>query len=408
MHPPYPNPVSYIMDFNPSYLLLLQIFISIILLYSLAKGIYRITFHPLHSFPGPTLASITNWHKFYYNWYLGGLHSQKIKEWHSRYGPIIRIAPNELHFSSPSAYRAIYTHPDLQKELEFYKFMTEDSLVGQVNVEYHKINRRLFAGYFSTNAIRAQGDVNGALWRKVNQLCDSLRLICGQGGGQTTMNIIHIARCFSYDVIREFVLEPSDTLSTTSPAFNPPFVVANANITKSIRFAQQFPVLVPVVRALPDAILQMVSQDLLAMKKERLVHLLHFFPLIASLTTSIELSNRSLSLPQHHSLHRQFTNPCFPKAPHQHPPSRCRALRFPHGRHRNPRSGNCICCLSTCAEPDCRFSLARRTAILLLLSNRRDADPSTIGETEIFVRSSERSSPSGQSHPRAFTESHTS
>ncbi|PMD33167.1 cytochrome P450 [Hyaloscypha variabilis F] len=258
------------MEFQTSYLSVLGILVSITLLYSLAKGIYRIAFHPLHSFPGPTMASITNWHRFYYNWYLGGLHSQKIKEWHTRCGPIIRIAPNELHFSSASAYRAIYTHPDLQKEPEFYKFMTEDSLVGQTNAEYHRGNRRLFAGYFSANAIRAQGDVNGVLWRKASHFCDTLRVLCRQSGGQTTMNIIHIARCFSYDVIKEFVLEASDTSSTGAPAHNPPFVAANANITKSIRFVQQFPSLVPIVRALPDTILQLISLDLLAMKQERL------------------------------------------------------------------------------------------------------------------------------------------
>ncbi|KAE9367300.1 cytochrome P450, partial [Stipitochalara longipes BDJ] len=268
------------------------------LLYSLASGIYRIFLHPLHSFPGPTLASITTWQKFYYNWYLGGLHSKKIKEWHSRYGPIIRIAPNELHFSSPSAYKAIYTHPDLQKEPEFYRFMTEDSLVGQVNVEYHRKNRRLFAGYFSANAIRAQGEVNGVLWRKASQLCDTLRLLCRQGSGQTTINIIHIARCFSYDVIKEFVLEQSDTLSTTAPAFKPSFVVANANITKSIRFVQQFPILVPVVRALPETILQMVSQDLLAMKQERLNCQTALFP-PRNITHSTAVGSQVLASQKH-------------------------------------------------------------------------------------------------------------
>ncbi|KAF4626694.1 hypothetical protein G7Y89_g11461 [Cudoniella acicularis] len=286
------------MGFYLSYPLLFRILVSIILLYSLTKTIYRLFSHPLHSFPGPTLASITNWHKFYYNWYLNGQHSHKIKEWHSQYGPIIRIAPNELHFSSPSAYRAIYTHPDLQKQPEFYKFMTQDSLVGQVNVEYHRRNRRLFAGYFSANAIRAQGEVNGVLWRKASQLCDVLRLRCRQSGdgGKTSMNFVHIARCFSYDVVKDLVLEPSDTLSASTP---PPFLSANANITKSIRFVQQFPFLVPIVRALPDTILRFVSQDLLAMKLERLVYIYFLFPsliMITSLITSTELPNRSISL----------------------------------------------------------------------------------------------------------------
>lgn len=292
------------MDFYPSSVLLLEILVSTVSLYSLVIIFYRIHLHPLHSFPGPTLASITSWHKFYYNWYLGGLHSHKIKEWHSQYGPVIRIAPNELHFSSPSAYKAIYTNPDLQKEPEFYKFMTEDSLVGQVNVEYHKRNRRLFAGYFSTNAIRAQGDVNGVLWGKVNRLCDALRSLCQQGGGQTALTIIHIARCFSYDVIRESILEQSDTLGTTISELNPPaFVEANANITKSIRFAQQFPILVPIVNTLPDAILKILSKDLLTMRQERLVHL-------CSLPSSNILANQT-----HRTVKPPYTPPITSPTP---------------------------------------------------------------------------------------------
>lgn len=254
-----------------TYLLLLEITSILIISYHLAKATYRLYLYPLRTFPGPTLASFTSWHKIYYNWSLGGLHTHAIKEWHSKYGPIVRIAPNELHFSSPFAYKAIFTNPELLKEPAFYNFMTQDSLVGQIDPQTHNRNRRIFGRYFSASAIRNHGEINGLLWQKANQFCTTLTRLCQQNGGQATVDMTDIARCFSYDMIKELVLEPSDTLSTSFPTFKPPFTTANANITKSIRFAQQFPLLVPLVRALPESILKILSPDLLVMRYERFV-----------------------------------------------------------------------------------------------------------------------------------------
>jgi hypothetical protein len=228
------------------------------------------------------VASVTDWNKFYYDWYLDGTHSLKIKEWHAQYGPIIRIAPNELHFSDASAYKGIYSHSDLAKEPAFYKFMTENSLVGQLNINKTKRRRRIFASYFTATSIRTHGQVGGILWEKANQLHDTLKALFQQNGSQITVNIIDIARCFSYDVIKELGLGSSNTLSTSAPDFKPPFVAANANITKRIRFVQQFPFLLNIAHAIPDIIMARLSPGLLAMKQERVVCLLTSHPSLPS------------------------------------------------------------------------------------------------------------------------------
>ncbi|KAF6525430.1 hypothetical protein HZS61_011225 [Fusarium oxysporum f. sp. conglutinans] len=44
----------------------------------------------------------------------------KIHEAHQRYGPVVRIAPNELSFADPSAVRDIYMTDAFQKEENFY------------------------------------------------------------------------------------------------------------------------------------------------------------------------------------------------------------------------------------------------------------------------------------------------
>ncbi|KAK4893334.1 hypothetical protein LTR27_008228 [Elasticomyces elasticus] len=61
---------------------------------------------PLRQLPGPFLASITDKWLLYYD--LAGLRTLTIHELHRRYGPVVRIAPNELSFSEVSVVNQIY------------------------------------------------------------------------------------------------------------------------------------------------------------------------------------------------------------------------------------------------------------------------------------------------------------
>jgi hypothetical protein len=246
--------------------LLLAILATLLVAYGFATIIYRVWMHPLRSFPGPVIASVTNWHKFYYNWYCNGFHSVKIKQWHERYGSIIRIAPNELHFSDPDAYKAIYTNHDLRKEPAFYRFMTEDSLIGRLSIDESKRYRKIFAGFFSTNAIRTTGNTDGILWVRAHRLTNALRQLCSGHQRQAIINMTDLSRCFTYDILKEMTLGHSDELSTTSPDFKPPFAVANSQVPAGIWFAQQFPLFVHIVRRLPGFLL---SSNLFTMKLER-------------------------------------------------------------------------------------------------------------------------------------------
>lgn len=86
--------------------------------YLIALTCYNLFFHPLRSFPGPPLAKVSRlWSR------IGnrtGRKSDRIHEAHLKYGPVVRIGPNELSFAEPAAARAIYTSDALVKEETFY------------------------------------------------------------------------------------------------------------------------------------------------------------------------------------------------------------------------------------------------------------------------------------------------
>lgn len=68
--------------------------------------IYQRYLHPLARFPGEFAASLTDFTKASYFWSLSI--DKKILSLHEKYGPVVRIAPNELSFWDPEALSAIF------------------------------------------------------------------------------------------------------------------------------------------------------------------------------------------------------------------------------------------------------------------------------------------------------------
>lgn len=53
--------------------------------------VYRVFFHPLRHFPGDKLAAFTQWH-----WDYHAASPEYLVRQHARYGPVVRISPNEV------------------------------------------------------------------------------------------------------------------------------------------------------------------------------------------------------------------------------------------------------------------------------------------------------------------------
>lgn len=81
--------------------------------------IYNIFFHPLRAYPGPWIYSASHIPLCYH--LLKGDPHTNICRLHQKYGPVVRLAPNELAFADSAAWKDIMGHKNNAPELPKYR-----------------------------------------------------------------------------------------------------------------------------------------------------------------------------------------------------------------------------------------------------------------------------------------------
>lgn len=131
------------------------------LLYTIWRCIYNIYFHPLARFPGPVLAKISPLYSIY--GLFRGRWPFDVHQLHLKYGPVIRLMPNELSFSTPGGWRDIYGHR--QGHQQFHKDpihvgsvqdLPGSTTLTMANDEEHSRQRRTLSHAFSQKALLEQ------------------------------------------------------------------------------------------------------------------------------------------------------------------------------------------------------------------------------------------------------------
>lgn len=124
----------------------------------LLKYVYRITFHPLASYPGPKIAALTRlWYVYHL---INGTLVQEVRRLHGLYGVVIRVAPDELAFTSSDGWKDIYGFrrgkPEMSKDTPWYKDAAAGMGIVSANREKHAYYRRLMSRGFSDAALQEQ------------------------------------------------------------------------------------------------------------------------------------------------------------------------------------------------------------------------------------------------------------
>ena len=116
----------------------------------LFRSLYRRYLHPLHTVPGPFLASITSL------WWLSGFLRGNGQYWkpillHAQYGPIVRIRPNTVIINDPKHFPEFFSWGKSDFFLAFRGHPTTNPHGSEMDVELHNVKKRNVMGGFTVS-----------------------------------------------------------------------------------------------------------------------------------------------------------------------------------------------------------------------------------------------------------------
>jgi len=181
-------------------------------------------------------------------------------------GPIIRIAPDELHISDPDFYVEFFTKQGPQSKYEWSanRFNNETSVFSTVAPEHHKLRRSPLEHMFSRTQIR---HLLPTLQEKVAKMLSKLRQYQASG---KPVRLDRACMALSEDMIFEYGFGICrDALD--KPDFEDPlhevFVAAGAAGALSL----QFPIIPKLINSLPDSLILKLQPDFMPLINMRKV-----------------------------------------------------------------------------------------------------------------------------------------
>ncbi|KAI0047689.1 putative P450 monooxygenase [Auriscalpium vulgare] len=224
-----------------------QIFAGGVVAWCAYRVVYNLYFHPLSNFPGPRGAAATRLWLAYMELYKGvSLHLIRM-QLHDKYGDVIRIAPNELHFANPEAHNDIYNSRNKwDKDYRTYRAFDADT-ASLCLTSYHDAKQRkdVLNPLFSRTAITKLQDL---VRTRIDMFCDALGRQYAEGKySDLTLG----CRCLAMDIITSFCFAQSAD-ATNVPDFNSELVHATEEMLPTLTLGTHFQAFVWFIRYTPQ------------------------------------------------------------------------------------------------------------------------------------------------------------
>jgi cytochrome P450 len=172
----------------------------------LLNVLYNLFLHPLRRYPGPFLWKATR--LTYMRRMVSGSLPCDIAALHVRYGPVVRVAPNELAFAHTRAWKEIVSggRDELPKWASVMRAMdlTPANIQNTVDKSEHTMLRRCMAPGFSAQSLRSQ---EALITKYVDLLMIRLREICEEG--QAKLDVMSWMNFASFDIIGDLAFGES-------------------------------------------------------------------------------------------------------------------------------------------------------------------------------------------------------
>ncbi|PNS17744.1 Isotrichodermin C-15 hydroxylase [Sphaceloma murrayae] len=147
-------------------------------MYLVVYAIYNLFINPLKTYPGPTFNAIS---RIPYALMLArGNSSRDIMAMHDKYGDVVRVAPDELAFADPRAWKDIFSqrNGDIEKHnTDLTKLFDAPNIIDG-NREDHRRFRRVLSQGFSAQAML---DQQPSIVKYVDLLISRLTELCPRG-----------------------------------------------------------------------------------------------------------------------------------------------------------------------------------------------------------------------------------
>ncbi|CAG9981056.1 unnamed protein product [Clonostachys byssicola] len=162
-----------------------------------AKYVYRLLLSPLSSFPGPRFAACSKLFEAYHvliknDWL------ETLEALHQEHGSVIRIGPNEIHFSDHQFCLQHHKRADLYKCDNYYGILSY-LLGGFADPAHHKNRKAIIQPLFSGRTLADFSD--SGMSAHLDTLVDRL-----SKSSNDTVNITHTLWAFTTDVMMTYVL----------------------------------------------------------------------------------------------------------------------------------------------------------------------------------------------------------
>ncbi|KAK5054410.1 hypothetical protein LTR84_001300 [Exophiala bonariae] len=193
--------------------------------------VYRLYFHPLAHVPGPLLAKWSGWWRNY-RYFRGTWHDDILKV-HRNYGPIVRIAPNELSVVDAQITKQLYGHGHNAQKTKWYSTWdipgAAPGLFAEQDKKLHAYLRKRVSGAYSMSAIlKFETYVQGCL----DLMLVGLKKHSDKGN---TVNMANWTNALAFDVVGELAygsklghLETeTDVMGIRKAIFDGFFIMAN-------------------------------------------------------------------------------------------------------------------------------------------------------------------------------------
>lgn len=186
-----------------NHLLRLYSYLVFLATVSLSVVTYRVSpFHPLSRYPGPLIARISKL------WMLHIVHSGRrhiyLKQLHDKYGPYVRIGPNEVSFCDVNAIQPVLGTDGMPKGPKWESRMLPNPEIPPILLALrspaeHTARRRIWARAFTAGAIKEYQD---SIVKRANQL---VGVLSNEASRDATVDVSKWIGCFTFDFMGDMV-----------------------------------------------------------------------------------------------------------------------------------------------------------------------------------------------------------